>query len=167
MPVPLNLSGWGTISIDGALAAPAKMDSTTTIRIHDFKGSISLMNMIVQGAFTPEGQLPGLRLLAWNVQFYHKMNALGFLRPGLAYQAAFLGLNAQCFDARNENCKTIISIPDKVINTSDTTAFADEMTRLTRKSKPVPFRELSPGVSNVYISRMSIGAMGKGIIFSP
>ncbi len=75
--VPLNLEGSGSVSIDGAMIAPANNDSLPTIRVGKFKGDISLLNMYVQGGLSVEPANPGLNLLVWNIHFYHKMNVTG------------------------------------------------------------------------------------------
>lgn len=161
--VPLNLSGSGTISIDGGMIATGKQDSTPTVKINNFKGKVSLMNMYLHGAILPGTGLNDLSLLVWNIHFIHKMNVLDFFGTGVPYKAAFLGLNAQCMDAKNKACAMIYSVTDKMSDKLDLPVFLDDMTTLTRKSKPVKYNNLPAGVSNIYISRVSIGTMGKGI----
>jgi hypothetical protein len=163
--LPLNLSGSGTISIDGAMIAPYKQDSTTTVNIGKFNGSISLMNMYLQGALSAGSDNPGLNLLVWNIHFYYKMNALAFLEKGATYKAAFLGLNAQCFRAKDPACRVIICIDDRLQNIGDLNSFLDKQTAPTRDSRPVLYANLPAGVSNIYISRVSFGTMGRGLSF--
>jgi hypothetical protein len=163
--VPLNLSGAGRISIDGAMIAPGGADSLPTIRIGSFSGTISLMNMYVQGALWCEPANPALDLLVWNIHFYHKMNVLDFLAGNPRYRGAFLGLNAQCFRPNDPTCKQIISIPDQTVNVQDPNLFLDSATRADREDRPVPFTELPAGISNIYISRVAIGKMNRGIVF--
>lgn len=161
--VPLNLEGSGSVSIDGAMLAPAHGDSLPTIRIGAFSGNISLMNMYVQGALAVKAENPALNLLVWNIHFYFKMNVLGFLDGGANYKGAFLGLSAQCFRTNDPACKNIISIADRLTNVGDTLSFLDSQTARTREGEPQLLRTLSPGVSNIYISRVSLLGMRRGI----
>jgi Pectate lyase superfamily protein len=150
--VPLKLEGSGTICIDGAMIAPNGSDTAATIRIGKFNGHLSLMDMYVQGGLWVEKDNPALTLLAWNIHFYHKMDPLDFLRDGANYKGAFLGLNAQCFNTNDPACKLIISIDDRLVNVQD--------------SRPVIFKTLPAGVSNIRISRVSLGTMNRGVIFA-
>ncbi|MHA4808319.1 glycosyl hydrolase family 28-related protein [Flavitalea flava] len=165
--VPLDLQGSGTISIDGAMIAPNHPDSTTTIRIGKFNGHISLMNMYVQGALSPIPDNPGLSLLIWNIHFYHKMNVLDFLAKGGNYKGAFLGINAQCFRQNDPACKSIISIEDKSLNIQDINSFLDSETVTDRENRPVLYKNLLSGASNIYASRISIlGPRGNSLVFT-
>jgi hypothetical protein len=78
---------------------------------------------------------------------------------------ALLGSTAQCFNG-SEGCKNVFSIPDKTAGFSDLPAFLNEMMANNSKLKPVPYQNLPKGVSNIYISRISIGAARKGIVFT-
>jgi len=162
----LILKGKGTICIDGAMIAPAHADSNAAIVIDGFNGHVSLLNMYVQGAIAPRLADPNLDLLVWNVHFYHKMDVLDFLRKGGKSRAAFVGLTAQCFRPDDPACKYIISLPDRLLNEKDTLAALDQGTAFDRESKPVLMKTLPPGVSNIYITRVSLPALaGKGIGF--
>jgi hypothetical protein len=164
--IPLDLSGSGNISIDGAMIAPASADSMPTIRIGKFDGSISLMNMYVQGGLAVRENNPALKLLVWNIHFYHKMDVLDFLRGSKPdYKGAFLGLNAQCFKP-DPACKAIISIADQTRNIPDINSFLDMQTATDRSSSPTIARSLPAGVSNIVVSRVSLGAMARGIVFT-
>jgi len=164
---PLNLEGSGRICIDGAMIAPAHPDSNTTIRIGKFSGHISLMNMYVQGALSPLADNPALNLLVWNIHFYHKMDVLDFVGKGGSYKGAFLGINAQCFLPNDPACKTIISIADRLLNVQDVNTFLDAETAFDRESRPVLYKNLRPGVSNIYVSRVSIvGVRGNSLVFT-
>jgi hypothetical protein len=164
--IPLDLEGSGTICIDGAMVAPDNSDSLPTIRIGKFDGQIVLMDMYVQGGLSVRPDDPALNLLAWNLHFYHRMDVLGALGPAPSYRAAFLGLNAQCFRANDPSCKNIISIADKLIGVPEANAYLDAMTAFDRDSAPVLAGPLPAGVSNIRISRVSLGTMKKGIIFA-
>jgi hypothetical protein len=165
--VPLNLTGSGDISIDGAMVAPQiGVDSTPTVILRNFTGRISLLNMYLQGALHPAEGLAGLKLLVWNVIFYHKMDVLDFLNKPVDFRGAFLGLNAECFDAKDPGCKSIRSIDDRQVNLNNVLTFLDDQTELTRKASPRAYRDLAPGVSNLFLSRVSTGSMNRGIVFT-
>jgi hypothetical protein len=165
--VPLDLEGNGTICIDGAMIAPNRPDSTPTVRIGKFKGHIGLMNMYLQGGLLPLGNNPDLHLLAWNIHFYFKMDPLDFLRNPASYEGAFLGLNAQCFLPNNPVCKDITSIGDRLQNIPDVNAFLDKETAFDRMSRPVLYKNLIAGASNIYMSRVSVlGVRKNGIVFT-
>jgi hypothetical protein len=161
--VPLNLDGSGSVSIDGAMIAPANSDSLPTIRIGKFSGNISLMNMYVQGGLGVEPENPGLNLLLWNIHFYHKMNVSDLPGKGAGYKAAFLGLSAQCFRANDPACQNIICLADRFQNIQDTLSFLDTQTAQSRESEPLLPQTLAPGVSNIIISRVSLAGVKRGI----
>jgi hypothetical protein len=148
------------------MISPSKADSMPTIHIGKFNGNIILMNMYLMGAILPQPDNPALNLLAWNIHFYSKMNPVDFLKDGGSYKGAFLGFNAQCFKADDPACKTILSINDQLHNVPDVNPFLDTMTARDRESRPILFRNLPAGVSNIYISRVSLGAMSNGIVFN-
>ena len=162
----LDLNGSGTVCIDGAMIAPHKSDSSSTIAINGFKGHLSLMNMYLQGAVAPRLDDPDLDLLLWNVHFYFKMDVLDFLRMGGRSRAAFVGLTAQCFQPNDPACKSIICIADRLLNEKDTVAVLERETAFDRESRPVLMKNLPPGVSNIYITRLSLPEnTAKGIAF--
>jgi hypothetical protein len=162
----LDLQGSGTVCIDGAIIAPNKSDSSSTIAVNGFKGHLSLMNMYLQGAITPRLDNPDLDLLLWNVHFYYKMDVLDFLRKGGTSRAAFVGLTAQCFQPNAPACKDIICIGDRLLNESDTVAVLERETAFGRESRPVLMKILPPGISNIYITRLSLpDNTAKGIAF--
>jgi hypothetical protein len=163
--LPLDITGEGTITIDDVMIAPYKNDSTTTVNIGKFKGSISLMNMYLQGALLPGPDNPDLNLLVWNVHFYFKMDPLAFPGATPVYKAAFLGLNAQCFRTNDPACRWITCISDRLQNIPNINAFLDSQTAPDRESRPVLLRDLPQGVSNIFISRVSFGAMNRGLDF--
>jgi hypothetical protein len=163
----LDLQGSGTICIDGAMVAPDGHDSSSAIHIGGFNGRISLLNMYVQGAITPRLDNPNLDLLLWNIHFYFKMDPLAFLRNGGKSRAAFVGLTTQCFRPEDPACKEILSIPDRLLNVKDALAALDQGTAYDRESRPVLLKNLPPGVSNIYITRVSLpAAAGKGIVLT-
>jgi hypothetical protein len=164
--MPLDLTGSGRLTIDGAMIAPYKFDSATTVRIGKFKGSISLMNMYLQGALEPQADNPDLRLLVWNIHFYYKTVPLEFLKQKTNFQGVFLGLNAQCFRPNDPLCKTMLNVPDEERQAGPLDDFLDSLTAQTRMSVPLPYKQLAPGVSNIYLSRVSFGTMAKGVVFN-
>jgi hypothetical protein len=162
---PVDLEGEGSVTIDGAMIAPGRLDSNTTIRIGKFNGKVCLMNMYLQGALAPTPADTGLSLLLWNVHFYFKMDPLDFLKGGAAFRAAFLGLNTQCFNTADPECKTIYSISDRLNNISDVYPFLDAMTLQDRMGSPRALKNLPAGVTNIDISRVTLGSMNEGIVF--
>lgn len=162
---PLNLKGSGEISIDGSMIAPYGADSLPTIKIGQFNGKINLLNMYIHGSVAADPGNSALNLLLWNINFYHKLNPYEYIHAGTAAHVALLGGNAQCFDNR-AICKDVFCIPDKIQRVSDMPGFLDNMTAFERKEKPVLYQNLPQGVSNIYISRISIGASKRGIVFS-
>lgn len=161
--MPLNLSGWGTISLDGSMLAPNKVDSQTTVNIGSFKGSISLMNMYLQGALQARADNPQLNLLLWNINFYYKMDPLSFVSKNASFKGAFLGLNAQCFRNGDNACQFTSTIDDRLQNVPDVNRFLDTETLANRQSRPVPYTKLPAGVSNIYLSRVSMGSVNRAI----
>lgn len=163
--LPLNLSGSGSITIDGAMIAPAGVDSLPTILIGKFKGSISLLNMYVQGALSVQENNPSLNLLVWNILFYHKMDPLDFLRKNTSYKGVFAGLNAQCFRSNDPACRNITIVNDQFCHVTDPAAFMDAGTAQDRLGSPRLFTDLPPGKSNICISRVCFGLMERGVAF--
>ena len=165
MTTPLDFTGDGNISIDGAMVARARLDSTPSVRINNFSGKISIMNMYLHGAIAPGNGLDKLSLLIWNVHVMDKLNPLDFFNDHLPYKAAFLGLTTQCFQTGNKICDNIYSIPDKTTGVN-LPSFLEDMTSLTRHNKPVKYRNLPATASNIYISRVTIGTFARGIVLS-
>jgi hypothetical protein len=147
------------------MIAPAGADSMPTVKIGKFAGNISLMNMYLQGGIWAQPDNPSLNLLVWNILFYHKMDVLGFLNGKANYKGAFLGLNAQCFNPKDTACKSIIPIRDRTTNIQQLNSFLDSQTQQDRDNKPRIFKDLPDGISNIFISRVYIGAVKKGIVF--
>jgi hypothetical protein len=163
--IPLDLKGSGEISLDGSMIAPWNQDSTTTIKINEFNGKINLMNMYIYGAVKVDPGKSALNFLMWDVNFFNKLNPHELIKSGTAAQIALLGTNAQCLDNKDV-CQTVFSIPDQTYRVNDATSFIEGMTSFDRSQKPVQFQDLPAGVSNIYFSRVSIGATKRGIVFS-
>ena len=164
--MPVDLEGSGNVTIDGTMIAPTPTDSATTIRVGHFSGKVCLMNMYVQGGLVAVVSNANLNMLVWNVHCYYKMNPVDFVAQGGTFKGAFLGINTQCFNKNDAACANIASVPDLFHNVSDTSRFLDALTAQDRNTRPQMFRNLSPGVSNIYISRVTLGNMQDGILFS-
>jgi hypothetical protein len=160
--IPLNIKGSGEISIDGSMIAPWMSDSTTTIKIGEFNGKINLLNTYVHGSVKVDPGNSNLNLLLWNNNFFHKLNPYENISQGTTARLALLGTNAQCI---TDACQNVYSIPDKSYRVSDMPAFIENNTAFDRSQKPELFRNLPNGVSNIYLSRVSIGATKRGIVF--
>lgn len=163
--MPVNLDGSGNVTIDGTMIAPIHADSLPTIRVGHFSGKISLLNMYIQGGILAEVANAGLSMLVWNVHCYYKMNPVDFIRKGGTFKGAFIGINTQCFNKNDPACNSIASVPDVWHNVTDTSAFLDALTAQDRNTRPQMLRNLPAGVSNIYISRVTLGNMQDGILF--
>jgi hypothetical protein len=163
--IPLDLKGSGKISLDGAMLARLSADSTPIIRIADFEGKINIMNMYIQGAITVNPGNDALNLLVWNDHFYHKMYPYEYIKPGKNAHIALLGSNTQCMDGRLI-CNDMLSIPDKIYGINNLNGFIENMTAFDRNERPMLYRDLPAGASNIYMSRVTLGATRRGIVFS-
>jgi len=163
--VPLNLSGSGNVTIDGTMLAPPNADSTATVKIGKFAGKVSLLNMYCQGSVDCQPDNPNLSVLLWNIHFYYKMDPLAFLKARGSFKAAGLGLNVQCFRANDPACQNISWVEDKWQNVPDINPYLDDLTAQTRESRPLLYKELPSGVSNVLITRVSFGTLKRSIEF--
>lgn len=166
---PLHLSGTGEISIDCAMVAPEKADSAVTIQIDEFKGMITLANMYVQGAIQIKEQNRGLKILVWNIHLFHKMQFYDFMSGRENYQAAFLGLTAQCFDEKRKDCSEIKEVPSRMVGVSRSgvNEFVYEMVKGGMGAVPRFQTDKPAGVSAVRISRVSLINFKSGILFKP
>ncbi|WP_205508582.1 right-handed parallel beta-helix repeat-containing protein [Longitalea arenae] len=163
--IPLDIKGSGVISIDGSMLAPWAADSTPTIKVGEFNGNISLLNMYIQGSVKVDPGKSALNLLLWNNNFFHKLSPHEYVKSGTAAKIALLGSNSQCVDGR-EACQTIYSIPDQMYRVNSIPAFINDITAFDRSQKPQLFTNLPAGVSNIYMSRVAIGAARRGVVFS-
>ncbi len=154
--LPLDLSGSGNLTIDGAMYAPTDQDSATTIRINNFTGNVSLMDMYLSGSIMVNPTSPNLKLLVWNVNMYHKKEPLLFLNQKTSSQIAMLGITSQCFKNADSTCidENPRSVADGTRNINDLTAFIMALIKDNRKAMPKPFAKLPVGTSNIYISRV-------------
>jgi len=163
----VDLKGEGNVTIDGAMVAPAGADSSTVIKIGNFNGKVSLLNMYVQGAMDITSNNDRLQILTWNVHFYHKMNPLSFVQQKSSYQGLFFGLTSQCFDQKNKTCTNLnpVTIAEKSVNITRRDEFTKRLTQSTRTSNPRTISKSKDGVSNVYITRVTIGVANRGFEF--
>jgi hypothetical protein len=166
---PLNLSGTGQVSIDCAMVAPEKADSAVTIQVDEFKGMITLANMYVQGAIRVKDKNPGLKILLWNIHLFHKMRFYDFISGSESYQAAFLGLTAQCFDEKRKDCSEIMEVPNRIVGISKSglNEFVYEMVKGGLGAVPRYQTDKPAGVSAIRISRVSLINFRSGILFTP
>jgi hypothetical protein len=165
--VPMSyLQGDGSITIDGAMVAPSGADSMPTVKIGKFNGSLTFLNMYIQGgvAFT-DPTSANLKTLFWNIHFYHKMNVINDIPRSMKGQVAFAGINSQCFDDKNPLCKDVQSLGDTFINVPDQNKYFDVMTTQSRKSVPSAYQNLNAGVSNIYVGRVTIDGTRVGLKF--
>jgi pectate lyase-like protein len=163
---PIDLEGSGTVCVDGSKIAPANSDSSIAIRIRKFKGHICLMNMYVQGGLWIRPDNPDLNILAWNIHFYHLVNPMNFQDKNGTYKGAFLGLTSQCANAKDPVCGKMATVNDQWQDVRDTTSFLDLETAYDRVSRPELFKDLPAGISNIRLSRVSLGAMTRGVVFA-
>ena len=154
---PLNLTGSGDITIDGALLSPQSVDTTPTIIVNKFDGKISIMNMYLFGGLYVTPTNPDLSLLIWNIHVHHKKVPLDFVNKSATYKGAYIGLTQQCFDNTDPYCKNMNSIADKWVNQKDDSKFLKELTTTGHDAKFEPYAAKPAGVSNIYFSRVSFG----------
>jgi hypothetical protein len=165
MRKPLLFNGIGNITIDGAMVAPRSADSNTTAAIGKFSGKICLANMYLQGGLEIQPDNPLLNLLIWNVHFYHKLNPLATVSAKANYKAAFMGITSQCFTA-DPKCNNIFTIANVFTGGAKADNFLSSMLAEDRSAIPARFTQRAAAISNVYISRISIGDCNTAIRFS-
>lgn len=156
IPVDLN-GGYGNLTVDGAMYASSDLDSGALVNVSNFKGKISLLNMYLIGSIYVSPNSPGLKMLIWNINNFHKKNPLLFLKQKMSSKIAMMGITSQCFKSKDISCliEDPQSLSDVVINVNNVNTFISEMTSDNRKAMPKPFINLESGVSNIYISRVS------------
>ncbi len=163
-PAPVNLKGVGNVTIDGSKMAPTKKDSLPIIKIGEFKGKVSLLNMYIQGGIEVSADNPGLQFLLWNANMYYKKAPLGAISGVRKGKIAFVGLSSQCFDSSDPDCKAISPHPDTFVNVDDKNAFLEEMISQTYHAMPARYSHLPSGVSNMYFARISLDGFATGIL---
>ncbi|MBE7173727.1 MAG: hypothetical protein INR73_24355 [Williamsia sp.] len=154
--LPLNLTGNGNLTVDGAMYAPTDADSGAVVVVGNFSGRISLLNMYLIGSIRVQPNPATLKMLVWNVNMYHKTNPVDFLKAKTSAQIAMLGISTQCFKQADKNCtnENPLSVPDKLVNVSTVESFLKELTSDNRRANPQPYTYLAAGVTNLYISRV-------------
>lgn len=153
--IPLDLSGNGNLTVDGAMYAPSDGDSGTVIHVGNFSGKISLLNMYLIGSIDVQPNA-ALKMLVWNVNMYYKHNPSAFLRVKTGAQLAMTGITSQCFKPADKNCvnENPISLPDKVVNIPVLNTFLKELTSDNRSAVSQAYTSLAQGITNLYISRV-------------
>jgi Pectate lyase superfamily protein len=154
---PLDFTGSGRITIDGAMIAPAAADSATTVSINRFSGKISLLNMYLEGGVNVEKNNPELSLLLWNIHFYFTLDPLKFITPDANYRAAFMGLTTQCFFPGDKKCDNIFTVQNTFKGNVKTENFLPEMLADDRSAMPRKYTPAPSGASSIFVSRVSAG----------
>lgn len=162
--LPINLTGEGNVTIDGAMVA-ASRDSSTGIKINNFSGKVTLMNMYVQGGLEVKPDNPALDLLVWNINFYYKMAPYSFISRNASFRAALMGITTQCFDNR-PFCGDPVCHEKYLWNVKKEQEFILSGVDDERRAAPVKYAQTNPGISNVYISRISVGNFNQAITFN-
>lgn len=166
MRKPLDFSGSGRITIDGAMVAPNGADSNTTVSVNRFAGKISLLNMYIQGGVNVDKNNPQLSLLLWNIHFYHALNPLKFITPDANYRAAFMGLTTQCFIPNDKKCENIFTVEDMFKGGVKPGEYFPEMLADDRSALPRKYAAAGKGASSIFISRVSAGDCNTAISFT-
>ncbi len=156
--IPLNLTGNGNLTVDGAMYAPTDLDSGTIINVSNFSGKLALLNMYLAGSIDVKPNSPHLKMLVWNINNYYKKDPSLFLRQKMDSKIAMIGITTQCFNIAGITCATgdPQSLDDKSVNVPDLNGFINDLTKENRKAMPKPYINLADGVSNIYISRVSV-----------
>lgn len=161
---PIDLTGDGKITLDGAMISPWLADSTATININRFKGSITLMNIYMYGGLKIDPNNPDLTLLGWNIHFYHNIHPTHTLKKTASYKALLSGFSAQCYESNNPDCNKILSFEPVSRNVADTMGFIRQMSAQTRlPMRTIPNRVSPIGSSSIFIQRVSIGSANSGL----
>ena len=166
MRTPVNLAGIGNLTIDGAMVAPSKADSSTTIAIKNFKGNISLLNSYFQGGLDVKPDNPDLRLLVLNVHFYFTLDPLKFLTPKSSFMGYFMQLTTQCFVTNNRKCEGINWMYDIANRVPTPAAFVPAMLADDRNAIPGKYEIKNIAASNILITRVSMGDVNNAIKFT-
>ncbi len=166
MRQPLDFTGTGRITIDGAMVASNKADSTPTLVIHRFAGKISLLNMYFQGGISVQENNPQLSLLLWNIHFYFALDPLKFLTAQTNYRVAAAGLNTQCFIPGDKKCDYIFTVNDTSRGNVKMDDYFPEMLADDRKAMPRKFLAAPSGASSILVSRVSAGDCNTSIRFT-
>ncbi|MBZ5858007.1 glycoside hydrolase family 55 protein [Flavihumibacter profundi] len=163
--VPVDLKGKGNLSLDGIMMAPSKADSNPTIRVSSFNGRVSIMNGYIQGGLQIDPVNEQLKMLAWNLHFYHKMQPDRSIPRNTKAKIAFMGNTVQCFIKGDKQCENPTSVADVLVNIEDQAIFLPEMTADDRLAMPINIKGYNKGVSNILIYRVSMGNSQSAIVF--
>jgi hypothetical protein len=115
--------------------------------------------MYLAGSIDVKLNSPELKMMIWNINMYYKKDPFLFLRKKMASKIAMMGITTQCFDIPGIKCATgdPLSLPDVVVNVPELNKFINELTRDSRRALPKPYVSLADGVSNIFITRVSVG----------
>ena len=160
---PINVSGSGNLTIDGAMIAPAKADSTVSVSIKKFKGNISLINMYLQGSISVSADNPDLKLLLMNMHFYFTLAPLSFINPASSFKGFFTGLTNQCFISGDQRCDQIYKVNETTHLVSNTDAFVTQLIADDQNAMPKKYEIRNALSSSILISRASLGDMNNAI----
>lgn len=167
--LPLELvSGSGRLSISGALFAPTDLDTSISVRIGNFKGKVTLCDMYIYGGIEVYGNRPELHVLLWNINLMRKTDAYSHLNRNTLSKIFVSGITTQCAPSLNTGCveEKLTSNEDFTNNISNRDAFIGDMMNDLGESMPRNYRTLPSSVSNIYISRISVTAGRKALLFN-
>jgi len=156
--LPLDfVKGSGKFSISGAMIAPADIDTTSTIRIGDFGGQITLTDMYIYGGLEITGTRPDLKVLAWNINLMLKTNPFSNIIRNTRASIYMAGITSQCSGSINPGCQgSIISHPDSSINVNNDEKFIELMMKDLGEAMPRKSVDLPLTISNIKISRVAV-----------
>jgi hypothetical protein len=166
--IPLDFKeGSGNFSISGAMLAPNKNDTSITIRIGNFKGSITLSDMYVHGGMEISSITPDCNLFAWNINFLRKMDPYSHIGVETKSKIFVSGITNECFSFVNPGCVdgTIESNQDIIKNVENLDKFIDFMMEDLTVSLPKAHSKLPAAISQVYLSRISISGGNVAFMF--
>jgi hypothetical protein len=165
--IPLKLSGWGNLTIDGGMFAPADNDSGSVVQVDNFKGKVTLMNMYLIGSIFAKPSQADLQMLVWNINMYHKKNPAAFLSQKTGARLAMLGITSQCFKSLDRSCadENTSTAADRMVNVPDKNKFINELIADNRKALPRSYTNLPAGISNILLSRVSVLTNNTAITF--
>ena len=155
--LPIDLTGSGRFTLQGALLAPGDIDSAATLRISQFKGNVTFSDLYIWGGMDVKSS-PDTKILVWNTHFMMKQLPSSFINPQDKYMIGMAGISSACARTQSVTCTDdrIMSPPDIFKNIKDTSSFLKEMTADMRSAIPRTFRDLPSNTTNILISRVSV-----------
>ncbi len=162
--IPLSLVGDGEILIDGAMCAPNKLDSTTTIAIEGFRGKVTLANMYMYGSILLKPSMDS-KIFLWNINMNQVARPSLFAQETYPGQVAIAGITTDCNFPGELDCGGFKSYEDRFHNISDKNAFI--LSNMEPGMNVMPVEGLLPGdLNQISVSRVSMEGMGIGLKFS-